>query len=191
MSETPDQARTRRRWITLAELVAVAGVIIAGLGFWNSWSERRDAQVERAQEACEAAKKSSFVLKGTVDSDHRSVMLKRDDDHSLGDVHVTFPAALGVPDRDALSHTIDSAWFAEPILKLTDGGPDKRVGRLPILLDYSYVDVDGEHHGRGIYDVIWDTSGRFLLGRRLAITDFRLRQQGGTKAALDRMWKAP
>lgn len=191
MSETPDQARTRRRWITLAELVAIAGVVIAALGFWNSWAERRDAQAERAQEARAAARKERFVVRGVVASGGGSVALTRDDDHTLGDVRVTFPAALGVNPKDALSQTIESRWFAGPILKLTDGGPDDRVGRLPVLLTYTYVDADGEHRGSGVYDVIWSTSGRFLRGRRLAITDFRLRRTGGVPADLNRMWTRP
>ena len=48
MTETADQARTRRRWITLAEVVAVAGVVIAALTLYLNVSDRRADRAERA-----------------------------------------------------------------------------------------------------------------------------------------------
>ena len=188
MSETPDQARTRRRWISLAEAVAVAGVIIGALTLWNNWSERRTVETERAQAAGEAAKRGRFILKGTVAADGQSVVLAKDEEHALDDVTVVFPTPLGIATQDAVLHTVDSDWFAAPILKLTDGGADDRAGRLPVLVRYSYVDADGRHRDSGIFDVIWATHGRRLLGRELKITDFRLRQHGGSQKQLDAMW---
>ena len=45
MSDTPSEraeaAATRRRWITLAEVVAVAGVLIGALTLYTNWSDRR------------------------------------------------------------------------------------------------------------------------------------------------------
>jgi hypothetical protein len=192
VSESADQARTRRRWISLAEFVAVAGLIIAALGFWNSWSERRDAQADRAQAAQDAAKKSRYVLKGEVASD-KSVKLTRDENHPLSEARVSFPKALGVGPQDALADSINADWFAKPLLKLTDGGPDDRTGRLPVLITYTYNDADGEHRASGIYDVIWQTRPGTLplQGRRLTIANFRLRHAGGSQAELDRLWTRP
>ena len=42
MSETSEQAKTRRRWLTLAELVAVSGLLIGALTLWLNWSDKRD-----------------------------------------------------------------------------------------------------------------------------------------------------
>jgi len=36
VSEKSDR-QARRRWLTIAEIVAVAGVVIAGLSLWNNW----------------------------------------------------------------------------------------------------------------------------------------------------------
>ena len=189
MSETPDQARTRRRWVSLAELVAVAGVIIGALTLWNSWSERRSAQVERAQAAGEAEKRGRFTLKGTVAAGGESIKLVRDDEHALDDVQVSFPTSLGLGPRDVVTQTIESEWIAEPLLKLTDGGPDDQAGRLPVLVRYSYVDADGRRRDSGIFDLVWETHGRLGRGRRLAVTDFRLRQRGGNQKQLDSAWQ--
>lgn len=189
MSETPDQAATRRRWVTLAELVAVAGVIIAALTLWNNVSERRADQAERQQDAQETAKKDRFTLKGSVAKDGQSVMLARDEERALDDVRVVFPTPLGLPARDALDQVIESDWFADALLKLTDGGSDGQSGRLPVLVRYTYAGADGRRSASGMYDVVWSIHGRLGRGRRLEITDFRLREQGGTPAELDARWQ--
>ena len=39
-----EAAAARRRWLTLAEIVAIAGVVIAGLTLWNNWQGREAEQ---------------------------------------------------------------------------------------------------------------------------------------------------
>jgi hypothetical protein len=190
--ETPDQAATRRRWITLAELVAVAGVVIAGLTLWTNWSDRRDAAAERSAAAAASAKADArYTPDGKVTDDGDAVTLERDDDHALTDVRVSFPAALGVAAQDAIDQRIDADWFADALLKRTDGGPDDQTGRLPVLLSYRYLVGDTERRATATYDLVWATYGRTLRGRGLKLVDFRLRRRGGDQRALDRAWRVP
>lgn len=185
MTETSDQKRTRRRWINLAELVAVAGLVIAALSFWLNYVERRDTRRDRAAEVSDKAR---FEPHGVVAPGNRSIMLTRDDTHELRDVHLAFPTTLGVPPRDAIDFQIESDWVAEPLLKLTDHGPDHQVGRLPVLMTYSYSTGDDDFKRTAIYDIVWDTGGRFLRGRRLAFAGFHLHQRGGDQTRLDAVW---
>lgn len=194
MSETVEERTRKRRWLSLAELVAVAGLLIGGIGLYLNWSDRREAVAERAvSSAGEARARAAFELRGKVAAGNRSVMLLRDDAHALGDVTVAFPTALGVATKDAIGHTIDSDWFAEPLLKATDGGADESAGRLPVLVTYRYTHTlsDETFTRSAIYDVIWSTSGRFLQGRSLAIIDFRLRERGASPARLNALWRPP
>lgn len=190
--ETPDQARTRRRWVTLAELVAVAGVIIAALGFWNSWSERRDAQAERAATASSEARASGRAdLTASVENGGGRLLLK-DARHDLQSVTISFPRALGADRQEPVADpVIDAAGIADPMLKLTDGGPDDREGRLPVLVTTRWLDGDTEHRATDTYDLIWETHGRLGRGRALTLKGLRLRTRGGTQARLDRMWTRP
>ena len=48
MSNAP-RKRLPLRWLTLAEIVGVAALAIAGLGYWDSHRERRQQDRERAQ----------------------------------------------------------------------------------------------------------------------------------------------
>ena len=51
MNETPDQARTRRRWISLAEIATIAGLLIGAGGLYLNWQDRREDQAEKASAA--------------------------------------------------------------------------------------------------------------------------------------------
>lgn len=188
MSETADQARTRRRWITLAELVAVAGVVIAALTLYLNVSDRRADEAARAAAAQkDATAQSRVALTGTVDD--ASVTLK-DPRHDITDTTILFPKALGVGKQAPVEPRIDADMFRKPLLKLTDGGPDARTGRLPVLITTRYWDGDATRSARGLYDIIWRTHGRRFFGRALTIEGFRLRQTGGDAAALERAWAA-
>ncbi|WP_203309966.1 MULTISPECIES: hypothetical protein [Sphingomonas] len=188
MSETADQARTRRRWITLAELVAVAGVVIAALTLYLNVSDRRADEAARAAAAQkDATAQSRVALTGTVDD--ASVTLK-DPRHDITDTTILFPKALGVGKQAPVEPRIDAEMFRKPLLKLTDGGPDARTGRLPVLITTRYWDGDATRSARGLYDIIWRTHGRRFFGRALTIEGFRLRQTGGDAAALESAWAA-
>jgi hypothetical protein len=187
VSESAEQRTARRRWLNLAELVAVAGLLIAALTLWLNWSDRREDKAQAAAASAAAARdKLRFELRGKVDDDE--ILLLRDERHALGDVRVTFPRALGVSPQDAVLQTIEKDWFKDALLRATDGGPDERTGRLPVLVDYEYMVDDTEHRRRAVFDIVWRTDGRPLRGRSLKLVDFRLRQPGGDQAALDAAW---
>lgn len=188
MSETTDQARTRRRWISLAEFVAVAGLLIGALGLYNSWSDRRDAAAEkRAAATARAREGARFDLRAEVEGGRRVVL--RDPRHELQEVAVTFPSPLKLAVRRPMSGAvIEREWFEDALLKATDGGEDEREGRLPVLVTARYLDGDVPRTGSAIMDVAWRTDGRVLLGRSLTITAARLRERSGTAKRLDTLW---
>ena len=189
MSETQDQAQTRRRWITLAEVVAVAGVVIAALTLYSNWQERRDAAADKAVEQESATRdKTRFVLRGTVAKDKRSIVLVREEAHPLGDIRVTFPTTLGVSPQDSVTQTIEAGWFDTALRKATDGGPDERTGRLPVLIRYTYFTDDQPTTRQAIYDIVWQTHGQRFRGRKVELLDLRLRETGGNQQRIDALW---
>ncbi|NYD89650.1 hypothetical protein [Sphingomonas melonis] len=189
MSETPDQAQTRRRWITLAEVVAVAGVIIAALTLYSNWQERRQAAADKAIEQASAIRdKTRFVLRGVPDADKRTIVLARDEAHPLGDIRVTFPTALGVPAQDSVTQTIQADWFDKALRKATDGGADDITGRLPVLIRYTYFTDDQPTTRQAIYDIVWHTRPQRFQGRKVELLDLRLREVGGNQKRIDALW---
>ena len=187
-TERAEAAATRRRWVSLAELVGVAGLIIAALGLWLGWSDRRaDDTAKRAAQASEAKVRTLVMLKASVDGD---TLKLADPAHDVQEIDVRFPAALGVADRNDVDPAIQAGWVSDALLKLTDGGADDRSGRLPVLITASYWDADVQRHDSAIYDVTWRTEGRVLRGRALRLTGLKLRERTASAARLDAIWSS-
>jgi hypothetical protein len=190
MSETPDQAATRRRWVSLAEIVAVSGVIIGALTLWMNWSERQESAREKAvASAAATAAEARFALRAEVADGGREIRLS-DSIHELLDTSITFPKSLGVEARRPATPRIARDWFADGILKATDGGADEREGRLPVLVNASYRVGDATRHGRAIVDIVWRTEGRLIGGRSLTVEAARIREKGGDAKRIEALWAA-
>ena len=184
-----EAAATRRRWITLAEVVGVAGLLIAALSLWMSWSDRRaDEQEKQAEKASESKARTLVLLTATPEHDGARLALK-DDAHPIQSIDVRFPAALGVgAQTSVLESRIEADWFAGAILKATDDGPDVRQGRTPVLITSSYWDADKQRSDSAIYDLVWQTEGRVLRGRVLRLKGILLRERTSQAARLDALW---
>ncbi|MEG3122522.1 hypothetical protein [Sphingomonas sp. GB1N7] len=183
-----EAAATRRRWVSLAELVGVAGLVIAALGLWMTWSDRRaDVNAKQAERATEAKVRTLVMLKASGNGDKLTLS---DAAHDVQSIDVTFPKALGIAALSDVDPKIEANWFSRALLDLTDGGPDKREGRLPVLIAAHYWDGDVERKDSAIYDVTWKTEGRFLAGRALKVEGLKLRERTGSAARLDAIWAA-
>lgn len=192
MTETTEERTRRRRWLSLAELVAVASVLIGALSLYLSWSDRRDTQAERAAEVASKNKVERIVrLEGTVADDGDAIELA-DVTHKVETIDVRFPAALGASAREGVPKPrIESDWFKAALLKATDGGADDAEGRLPVLVTAHWWDADVRRSDRAIYDLVWRTKGRTFAGRSLKLTGLVSRERGGTAKRLDTLWLAP
>jgi hypothetical protein len=196
--ETPaEKAETRairRRWITIGEAVAVAGVIIAGLTFWNGYEDRRDAVAERevatlaAAAEKNAARHRVTLAASAVDGD--GIAFGAQGGCPLQSSEIRFPSAFGVdPKSTVITHRIESDWIAKPLLKLTDGGADRREGRVPVLIDAECIAEDGNRDETAIYDLLWQTEpGGLLGGRSLKLRGLVRRSPGGDQRRLDALW---
>jgi hypothetical protein len=191
MNETPAEkaeARAiRRRWLTIGEIVAVAGVIIAGVSLWVSWADKRDEASQKAVEASKAkAAETRLDLRVSVEGGRQVVM--SDPAHEILDTVVAFPKALGVGEQAPVLSRIESNWFSGAVLAATDKGADEREGRLPVLVTVSYRAGDATKQDRAIVELVWRTNGRMLAGRELRIEAARIRERGGDQARIDALW---
>ena len=102
MSETPEQAATRRRWISLAEAVAVAGVLIAAISLYLTWSDKREERAEKAAATQTETKAASVItLRATVAKGGERLDLA-DAAHPVDGVDIAFPGVLGMSGQTGL-----------------------------------------------------------------------------------------
>ncbi|OYY69387.1 hypothetical protein [Sphingomonas sp. 28-63-12] len=189
-AERAEAAAIRRRWVTLGEIVAIAGLIISALALWSSWADHRTDEAERrAEKAAEAKAKTAVLLTATPRHGGEDLALT-DPGHPVQSITVTFPTAFGLPvQSSAPSPTIAARWFAAKLIAMTDGGADSRTGRLPVIIASEYWDGDRQMIDRAIYDIAWRTEGRLLLGRLVRLDGLILRERGKPdQARVDALW---
>ena len=191
-AERAEAAATRRRWITLAEVVGVAGVLIAAASLWLGWSDRRQDRADQDAAKASVAKAQTVVrLRGVVGS-HGAAISLSDASQQVDTVDVTFPSALGVPARTGVvPPRVEAEWFEAALLKATDGGADEQEGHLPALITSHWVDGETPHTDTAIYDLVWKTKGRLLQGRALTLEGIVLRERSSRATRLDALWKKP
>lgn len=190
-AEAAERAKSRRRLLTLAEFVAVAGLIVASLTLYLNWSQRRSEAADKAASAsAQRHERGRLDLTATVEGDGRRLTL-RDPNHDIQDVVIAFPTKSGIARQAPVGDpVIDADPIAGPMLALTDGQADTREGRLPVLIITRYWDGDSARTVSGLYDLVWSTHGRLLRGRTLRLEGLRLRDRDGTVAKLDAAWAA-
>jgi len=184
--ETAERRETRRRWITLAELVAVVGLIIAAASLWMNWSDRRTDQADKAAEkTSEARAKGIVTLSGAVDHAGDTMTLG-DPAHDVQGVSVAFPSALGIgPQSSVLGPRISADWFGDKLLTVTKG---KEAGRLPVILTVTWWDGDAKRTDAATYDVVWKREGTLFGGHKVKMVRLSLRDRSASQAALDADW---
>ncbi|WP_156347539.1 hypothetical protein [Sphingomonas sp. Leaf22] len=191
MSDAEEARAERRRWITLAEGVAVAGVVIGGLTLWNNVSERRSAEAERTAERASSVKaRAALALTATPENDGERLALSAAD-RRIERIEVRFPPALKVAPKSAVGDVAIAAdWVRAPLLAITDGGTDALEGRLPVAVTAVWWDGDTQHRSSAIYDLVFATHGRVVGGRSLKLVALA-RLEGATAGVgrrLDTLW---
>jgi hypothetical protein len=187
--ERAEKRETRRRWVSLAEIVGVGGLIIAAAGLWMGWSDRRaDVADKQATQAIEDRAHARVMIVGEVSHDGETITLS-DTAHPLHDVAVDFPAELGVSQQSGfLGPKIESSWFEEPLMKLAD---KMHQGRLPVMLTATWWDGDTKRTDRAIYEIAWSSDGRLLSGlrgRKLHLRSLVLSERNASPARLEAAW---
>lgn len=190
MSDSQQEQKRRRRFITLPELVAVLGLVVGATTLGLNWSEKRQVAHEKAASAAAASAAEALLsLEAALARDGNEIRLS-DPRHELIDTAVDFPAVLGIERQAPATARIDKVWFERAVLEATDGGADDREGRLPVLVTARYMAGNVLREGRSVVEIIWRTQGRLIGGRTLTIEAVRVREPGGDRKRIDALWAA-
>ena len=193
-----DAAMRRRwlRWLTLGEILGVAALVISGLTFWNSYSERRHSEVARTIEEKQAsAKARTLILKAERDKDGERLTLTPAGDQVIQGQTIAFPKALGVDPIDSTDPRIEARWFAEGLKKARRAaGEDDKVrgdARVPVAITTRFTANGALAEDVTLYDVGYITENSLLGGTSIRLRGLSLIGRSTAKAVparLDALW---
>jgi hypothetical protein len=198
--EEVDAARTRRRWITLAEVLGVVAVLISGLTLWNSYRQRSAEEADKEAARSEAsAEARTLLLRAAPDRDGRTLSLTpAATGQTIQNQTIAFPAALAVPAVDTVSESrIEAGWFEQALLRARQAaGRDENRGdeRIPVAITTSFFSGGAMHRDSAIYDIGYRVEGGGLFGghkvRMRGISRVETVSAGALQARLDALWRS-
>ncbi|MBV8970956.1 MAG: hypothetical protein JO290_01555 [Sphingomonadaceae bacterium] len=176
MSES-EQARSRRRWITLGEIVGICALIVSALSYWDTHQERKAATA-----APPPARIAPLTLTGTVDRGGDRIALKAAGaDQVVQTQSVRFPTMVKA---DAVETTgnphIDAIWFEAGLRSaLKDVKLHSGRHRLPVVIETTYVAGALTATDLALYDLGYSLHARLLRPDVVTIEGISLVRRGG------------
>lgn len=204
MSEDADSASSksgRRFWLTVGEVVAVLGLGLAGLNYWEGHRDREQALRQEAQKA-QAQNRSVFLMRGEADKKGERVILQPTDPGQVVQTQrYLFPGAVldHAKEIGAGRLQIDLVWFdhglGRALKAARKAGASLPEGEamLPVGVVTTYVENGETRTDQSIYRVGY-VAEPGLLGavklRLLGATPMRRDVKGDVQAQVDAAWRA-
>jgi hypothetical protein len=201
MSETPSERKRRLRFLTVAELVGLAALVIAALGYWDSHRERTLTEHERAAEAQErkaeakaGALKLTFLMTGSPDgSGERLKLASVHPEQVIQTQQLTFPSEIrGDPVQTTGNPRVEAGWIEGGVTKAEHArGGKGRSGRLPVAIVTSFIEDGQTKSDTALYQLGYSAHPRVLRSDKVELEGLSLVRRGlsgDLQAAVDAAW---
>ena len=155
--ETEAQRRSRLRWVTLGEAIAIAALILSGLGLWREWHKRDGPEV-----VVEKPTSIRLALRGRVTDDGRSLEIAPiENSHALQSLTIT---AAGSAIEIGSGGELSARALENALGKQAEDG--KGTHRVRVRMETRYIEAGEDKTAIGNYIISykWDSGG--LLGGR-------------------------
>ena len=154
------ESRTRRRWISLGETIALAALIVSAFGVWIAWkssSENKPTQIVEQRQAI------PLTLRGKAEDEGRRLEITPiEGSHALESLTLTVKGASPIPIG---SDGVLDASDLEAALK--DRDKDTRGSlTVPVRIDARYVEAGTDRRTGGNYLLRYRWEGGGLFGGR-------------------------
>lgn len=153
--------KTRRRWINLGEVIALAALAVSAFGVWIAYKSSNKDEPTRIVE-----QKSSIplALRGTVDRDGQTLtVMPADPSHALESLKITIKGGASI---DVGGDGRLSAADVEAALKEHDNEAKGITLAMPVRIDARYVEAGADRRGGGSYTLRYKWEGGGLFGGR-------------------------
>lgn len=152
---------TRRRWITLGEIIGIAALIVSGIGVWIAWKSSNEDRPTRVVEQRSAV---PLALRGTADGDGGTLtIMPADPSHALEGLMVSIKGAAKI---DVGSDGRLSASDVQAALKGREKEAKDVTHSVPVRIDARYVEMGKDRRGGGTYVLRYKWEGGGLFGGR-------------------------
>jgi len=153
--------KTRRRWINLGEIIALAALIVSAIGVWIAW---KSSGQDKPTHVVEQRSPVPLALRGTVDNDGRTVTLvPADPAHALESAVVTLKGASPI---EVGSDGKLSARDVENVLTGREKESKDVTYSVPVRIAARYVEAGADRRGGGNYVLRYKWEGGGLFGGR-------------------------
>ena len=163
MNDTPTEAkrRSRLRWVTLGEAIALAALIVSAVGVWLSWKGRNEEKSPTT--VVEWRQAIPLALKGRAQAEGRSLeIMPVEDSHALQSLTLTpqgaKPIELG-SDGQLNARDLENALGVS-------AAEGKGTHRASVRIVARYVEAGADKSATGSYVISYRWEGGGLFGGR-------------------------
>ena len=155
------EEESRRRLISLGEIIALAALIVSAVGVWIAWKSSNQDKPTRVVEQRSAV---PLTLRGMPNGDGSTLtIMPADPNHGLESLSVTIKGA------SPIELGSDGRLSARDVQAALKDRPKEEKGRtyaVPIRIDAHYVEMGTDRRGGGSYVLRYRWEGGGLFGGR-------------------------
>ncbi|WP_165189110.1 hypothetical protein [Caulobacter soli] len=203
MTEETSPKRLPIRWLTLAEIVAVAALVITGLSFWDSHRERiredrdraaatAEKQAEAQAQAKAAALKQTFVMTGAREDGGAKVALTSVNEGQVIQTQtVWFPPEIRGDSVETTGNPrLEAGWIENGLRKHAGKA---RTGRVPVGVLTVFIEDGQTKTDRAVYQLGYSIHPRTLRADKVELEGLSVARRdvsGDLQAAAGNLWSA-
>ncbi len=159
-------SESRRRWVTLGEIIALLALVVSAAGLWLTWKSNDNDKPTRVVEQKQAI---PLTLRGKADNDGRSLTIEPvEASHALESLTLTIKGASPIEvgsDGELGASEVEAA--------LGNRDESKGAHSVPVHIAARYVEMGKDRRGGGTYVLRYRWEGGGLFGgRSLKLTGF-------------------
>ena len=147
--------KTRRRWITLGEVIGISALIVSALGLYISWSSSQEDKPTRIVEQKQAI---PLVLRGSAERDGRALLITPvESSHALQSLTLSIAGrTIEIGSDGRLNASDVQAAFG-------DEKDRKGTKTAPVRIAARYVEAGADRRSSGSYSLRyrWESGGLF------------------------------
>ena len=189
----------RKRWVTIGEIVGVAALVIAVLGYLDTRRQHEEDAARRTAEVQHEKARAALVLTGQADKEGARITLgPLSAGQAVQGQRYLFPKVVldHAMEVTAARPQIDRGWFDSGLRKALEAGAGEKTGEgaLPVGVVTRYVEDGEERTDMSLYRVGFAVrDGGLFQGRKVVLLGLSLGRRavaGDLQAAVEKAWAA-